>query len=239
MNAPVHRESFGVAGISAVQQDLDGCGSGWTIEGLIDVLEPMVMPLRRARIIEVIAARVDAVTVVLDAPHDPHNGAAILRTCDAFGVHQEHVVRRLEPFLFAHAVALGAERWVDVHMYDTAEAAVSSLLDKQYLVVVARPDGELAPADLAMLQRVALVVGNERDGVSDPFIRAATRTVRVPMRGFVESLNVSVSAAILLHAATADRAGDLPKLRQRELYASGLLRSVSRVREILANLTPR
>jgi tRNA (guanosine-2'-O-)-methyltransferase len=94
------------------------------------------------------------------------------------------------------------------------------------------------PTDLTSFEQLALIMGNERDGVGAEFLHAASHRVRVPMRGFVESLNLSVSTAILLHAAMTNRKGDLPESRRREIYARGLMRSVVRVRDVLANLNP-
>jgi tRNA (guanosine-2'-O-)-methyltransferase len=85
---------------------------------------------------------------------------------------------------------------------------------------------------------MCLVLGNEHDGICDQLEAAAQCSVRIPMRGFVESLNVSVSAAILLHAATEGRAGDLEPSRRRALYAQGLYRTVNRAEEILAAVAP-
>src|SRR5262245_41667273 len=85
-------------------------------ETAIAILEPLVTDERRARLQEVIARRLDSVTVVMDAPHDPHNGGAVVRSCDAFGVQRLHVIERYEPFLVATSVAKGSEKWVDVHL---------------------------------------------------------------------------------------------------------------------------
>jgi len=235
----VRRESDGVADISAAQRDDSFLAPGWSAEGLIEVLEPLVVEGRRARILEVIAGRTDNVTVAMDAPHDPHNGAAVLRTCDAFGVQQVHVVEVVEPFLLVRKVSLGTERWVDVHRHATHQAAIARLASTGHKLVAACANGELIPGDLARLERFALIMGNERDGVSGAFMQAAVHTVRIPMRGFVESLNMSVSTAILLCAAMADRKGDLTEPRRREIYARGLVRSVVRVRDVLASLSPR
>ncbi|HEX6765678.1 MAG TPA: TrmH family RNA methyltransferase, partial [Polyangiaceae bacterium] len=83
------------------------------------------------------------------------------------------------------------------------------------------------------------VMGNEHDGIRESLENAATRTVRVPMRGFVESLNLSVAAALLLAAATKGREGDLSPEERTTLYATGLFRSVPRAGEILSASTPR
>lgn len=236
---PVRRESDGVVDISAAHRDDNPWVNNWSTEGLISVLEPLVVEQRRARIMQVVEGRTDNVTVAMDAPHDPHNGAAVLRTCDAFGVQQVHVVERIEPFLLVRKISLGTERWVEVHRHATQEAAIARLQSQDYAIVAACANGGLLPADLAGIERFALVMGNERDGVGEAFLRAASHRVKIPMRGFVESLNMSVSTAILLHASLADRKGDLSESRRREIYARGLVQSVVRVRDVLANLKPR
>jgi tRNA (guanosine-2'-O-)-methyltransferase len=189
--------------------------------------------VRRARLKAVIEQRLTSVTVLFDAPHDPHNGAAVLRSCEAFGVSTLHVVEAREAFLVAASVARSAEKWVDVARYETSQAAIGRVRSEGMDLVAARADGELLPSDLASLPRVALVLGNERDGISDPLIAACNRSVRVPMRGFVESLNVSVTAAILLAAATANRPGDLDAGSRRRLYARGLYFSVPHAEDVL------
>ena len=88
-------------------------GPDWSVEAVIATLEPLVVEPRRSRIRSVVAERLGSVVVLMDAPHDPHNGAAVLRSCDAFGVQQLHVVPRNEPFQAAGAVAKGTERWVE------------------------------------------------------------------------------------------------------------------------------
>jgi tRNA (guanosine-2'-O-)-methyltransferase len=236
----VRRESEGVVpASSAAQWDDMPWTRGWTTEGLICVLEPLVIEQRRARLWQLVAGRTDNVTVAMDAPHDPHNGAAVMRTCDAFGVQQLHVVEAIEPFLLARKVSLGTERWIDVHRHATYASAITRLRCEGYTLVAACMDGELVPGDLTRIERFALVMGNEKVGVSHEFLAASHKRVRIPMRGFVESLNLSVATAILLHSALEQRTGDLPEARQRELYARGLARSVVRIREVLGCLEPR
>jgi tRNA (guanosine-2'-O-)-methyltransferase len=200
---------------------------------VLDLLEPLVSPTRRARLQAIIDQRLASVTVMFDAPHDPHNGAAVLRSCEAFGVSTLHVVEAREAFLVATSVARSAEKWVDVRRHKTSRAAIDAVHGEGMDLVAARTDGQLLPSDLWHIPRVALVLGNERDGISDPLVAACTRSVRVPMRGFVESLNVSVTAAILLAAATANRPGDLDAASRRRLYARGLYFSVPRAEDVL------
>ncbi len=203
-------------------------------EAIGRTLEEFVTPERRARLRSVFDARLDAVTVLMDAPHDPHNGAAVIRSCDAFGVHRLHVVERVEGFLASNTVARGSERWVDVTAYPRAGEAIARLRAGGHELVATDAAGELVPEDLARIPRLALVLGNERDGIHDELRAACERSVRIPMRGFAESLNVSVTAAILLQRATAGRPGDLGALERTRLYARALILTVPHAAEILA-----
>ena len=201
---------------------------------VIGALEALVTPERAARLQGVFASRLDSVTVVMDAPHDPHNGAAVIRSCDAFGVQRLHIVERLEEFLAANTVARGSERWVDVRTYADVPAAVTALTASGHELVATHPDGDLVPQDLAGVPRVALVLGNERTGIVDQLRAACRHSVRIPMRGFAESLNVSVTAAILLQHATSGRPGDVSDDERARLYARALVLTVPRAPEILA-----
>lgn len=212
---------------------------GWTSDGVVAVLEPLTEERRRARLSAVIGERVGSVTLLMDAPQDPHNAAAALRSADAFGLPELHVVPREEPFEFGRKVSQGTERWVEVVLHESPSTAVTALRARGYTLVSTHPEGALTPEDLPRIERLCLVVGNETDGISQALASAADTSVRVPMRGFVESLNLSVAAALLLRAATLGRAGDLSSAERRRLYAAYLQRSVPRADEILAALGPR
>jgi len=202
-------------------------------ERVIRVLEPLVFDRRRERLLAVIDSRLASVTVLFDAPHDPFNGAAVVRSCEAFGVQTVHVVERTECFLAASSVARGAQKWVDVVRHRSSRGAIDALRASGMALVGAHPAGELLPEDLAQIPRLALVLGNERDGITAELEAACTHRVRVPMRGFVDSLNVSVTAAILLDRAVRARKGDLSERERRRLYARGLYFSVQKAESVL------
>jgi tRNA (guanosine-2'-O-)-methyltransferase len=230
----MRRSSVGVKGRNQLIPALIAEVERLDPQRVIATLEPFVNERRRARIQQVIAARLASVSVLFDAPYDPHNGAAVMRSCDAFGVQYLHVVEREKTFLWAETVTRGADKWVDVIGHVGAPSALAAVNSAGYTLVAAHPDGDLSPADLAPLGRIALVLGNEHDGIAADLLAGCTQRVRVPMRGFVESLNVSVTAAILLQAATANRAGDLPQEERARLYARGLYLSYAKAAEALA-----
>ncbi len=205
-------------------------------ERVVSLLEPLVLDRRAEKLRSTLSRRLASVQVLFDAPHDPHNGAAVVRSCEAFGVQFVNVVERKEKFLLAPSVARGSEKWVDLRIWKSSDEAIAAMKKDGLELVAAHPDGELEPADLASIPRLGLVLGNERDGIADDLLAACTRRVRVPMRGFVESLNVSVSAAILLSAATAKRPGDLSREEFMRIYARGLYFTVERADDVLRDL---
>ncbi|HEX7663795.1 MAG TPA: RNA methyltransferase [Polyangiaceae bacterium] len=202
-------------------------------ERVIQLLEPLVVDRRRERLLEVIGKRLASIEVIFESPHDPHNGAAVIRSCEAFGVQKLNVVETREPFLASASVAKGSLKWVDIARHPNAASAIAAAEASGHELIATHPEGDLLPADLCKIPRFSLILGNERDGIGDALRAAAKRSVRVPMRGFVESLNVSVTASILLSHATEARPGDLPEADRRRLYARGLYLSVVRAEEIV------
>lgn len=200
-------------------------------DALIEALTPHVTEARLARMTKVFDDRVGSVAVLMDAPYDPHNGSAVMRTLDAFGVQDLHVLERQAPFLAHASVSRGSQKWVDIHTYPTPAPALVAL--EGFELVATHPEGELQPEDLGAIPRLCLVMGNEHSGIAEDVQARCRRTVRVPMRGFAESLNVSVTAAILLHGAVHARAGDLSPERKARLLARGLLTTVDRAAEVL------
>lgn len=200
---------------------------------VISVLESYASEARRERLIDVFSRRINSVTLVLDALHDPHNGAALLRTSDAMGLTRVHVIERKESFLAHAGVARGTHKWVEVVAHKAAADCVQMLKASGHTLVATHPAGDLVPEDLAKLPRVALVMGNEHEGIGKDLRDACEHAVRVPMRGFAESLNVSVCGGILTAFAASGRSGDLDPEERRRLYARGLAVSVPHAADIL------
>jgi tRNA (guanosine-2'-O-)-methyltransferase len=123
---------------------------------------------------------------------------------------------------------------MDVTCHASPLSAIAWAREAGMPLVAAHPEGGIEPEELADWPRLALVVGNEHEGIGPELAAACQARVSVPMRGFVESLNVSVTAAILLHAAVRGRPGDTDLTTRRRLYARGLYLSVDHAEDILA-----
>jgi tRNA (guanosine-2'-O-)-methyltransferase len=193
---------------------------------VIEALGPMLTERRRARIAAVVAGRTRAVVPVLEDLADPHNASAVMRSADAFGVQEIHVIEPGRRFAAARGVARGTHRWLDIVRHPDAGACVAALRSRGYAIYVAAMDGEATPEDLRAHQRVAVVLGNEHRGASPEMRALVDGTYQIPMAGFVESLNVSVAAAITLYVTTRGRHGDLSPDEQAVLEARFLMSSV-------------
>ncbi len=207
-------------------------------EDVIAALAPMVSAERMERIDAVVGARIGSVVPVLEEMADPHNGAAVLRTADALGIHEIHVIESRNRFLVSRGVARGTAHWLDLHRHRDGRACIDGLRARDFRVLVASAEGAIGPDELARIPRVAVIFGNEHTGVSPSLRGRVDGVYRIPMRGFVESLNVSVAAAITLWAATRERPGDLAAATRAALRARFMMESVRDadlvVREILA-----
>lgn len=203
-------------------------------EQVIAALRGTVTPERLQRIEEVVEGRTDDLVIVLDRIADPHNSSAVLRSADAFGVQNVHAIVGAHGFRASRGVSKGTHRWLDVTRYETAEACARRLKSDGYRIYVAAMDGETTPKALQEERRLAVVFGNEHRGVSSEMRALADGTFSIPMRGFVESLNISVAAAIALQTLASDGRRRLEPARQRELLARFLMNSVKNADEIIA-----
>jgi tRNA (guanosine-2'-O-)-methyltransferase len=175
-------------------------------------LAPLLLDERRARIDAAAASRLGGLRVVIENLHDPHNGAAVLRSAEAFGVQQVEVIESTEPFRYSSTVTQGCEKWLDVVRHKTLEAALAGLRAAGLALYAAVPGAAVALDDLDFSRPAAVMVGNEHDGLTAEAIAAADVRFGIPMYGLTQSLNLSVATALIVERATA--------LRRRALGAA-------------------
>lgn len=146
-------------------------------------------------------------TVVTDNVLKPHNVSAIMRTCDAVGVHAFHAIMRTDKGYRARSgIAMGSDKWLDVHVYDNAEETVRQLQKQGFSVVaVHKSDRSADFREIDYCRKTAVLFGAELFGVSDAAAALADNHVSIPMQGMVESFNVSVAAAVVLVEAQRQR----------------------------------
>lgn len=180
---------------------------------------------REARIDQVLGRRQPGLTVVLEDVHDPHNAAAVLRSCDATGVLEIHTVHEHEPAPGkrpSRATSSSAAKWVPVIRHDDIVGCYATLRKRgMQIVATALTDESVDLYDVDFTRPTAIVMGNEHRGLTTAAIAGADVTVRIPMSGMVESLNISVATAVTLFEAFRQRrvAGlyDEPQLSENEL----------------------
>lgn len=171
----------------------------------IEILRPFVSPRRWDRMHTVLEARTRYITVVVEDIFQPHNASAVLRSCDAFGIQDVHIVENRNRYQINPGVELGTSQWLTLHRYRGEQATkecIAALRRSGYRIAATTPHQDAATPDDFPLEPgpVALLFGTEKEGLTETALDAADEFLRIPMTGFVESLNISVSAAISLHA---------------------------------------
>ena len=158
---------------------------------------------------EVLEQRHDDFVVVLENVHDPHNASAILRSCDAFGVGRVALVYTNQVFPeISRGVAAQVEKWLQIERYDTVEACIDALHRDQLKVYATRLTDEANDyLTVDWREPSAIVLGNEHAGCSEAMLTQCDGSVIIPMRGFAQSLNVSVAAAVILAESARQRRG--------------------------------
>jgi len=156
---------------------------------------------------KIIQNRTKYITVVLEDIFQPHNASAVLRTCDCFGIQDVHIIENKYQYEVNPDVALGASKWLTLNKYNRKEnntiSAFNSLKKKGYKIVATSPHGDDCLLDeLPLDQKTALVFGTELNGLSHQAMAHADAFVKIPMYGFTESFNISVSASIILFHLT-------------------------------------
>ncbi len=175
---------------------------------LLDHLETYLTENRKERFDNVLSQRTKYYTVATEDVYQLHNTSAVIRSCDVFGIQEVNIVEEQNSKDIDREIAMGAQKWVDLNRYDTVVDCISDLKQKGYQIVATTPhanDCDLHEFDIT--KKSCFFFGRETEGLSKEVLDAADCYLKIPMVGFTESLNISVSAAIILQYVTS-------KLRQ-------------------------
>ncbi len=176
-------------------------------QGLYDYLIGLLTPERLAGFERVLSLRTRFLTLAFEDLYHQRNISACIRSCDCFGVQDVHVIEGETRFKPNSQIALGAANWVTVKRYHGSEDPTRDCIDQLrasgFRIVATSPRvGHQSVRDLPLSEKTAIFFGTEKHGLSDQVFENADECVRIPMSGFTESFNISVSAAIVLYELT-------------------------------------
>ena len=178
-----------------------------TKKKLLEFLSTYISENKKQLFDKIIEYRTRHITVVLEDIYQPHNASAVLRSSDCFGIQDVHIIENRNTYEVNPDVALGSSKWLTLikhnRLNNNTLDAFETLRKQGYRIVATTPhNNDHSLDDLEINSKTALVFGNELEGLSDIALKNADDFVKIPMYGFTESFNISVSAAIIFHHLT-------------------------------------
>lgn len=171
---------------------------------LLEYLESHLTENRRVRFKKVLAQRTKHFTVATEDVYQLHNTSAVIRSCDVFGIQEVNIVEEVNSKRIDREIAMGAQKWVDLNRYHTTKSCIKDLKSKGYQIVATSPHAEDCDLiDFDITKPSCFFFGRETEGLSQNVLDEADCFLKIPMVGFTESLNISVSAAIILQHVTS------------------------------------
>lgn len=170
-------------------------------------IEPFVSDHKKELFNTVLNNRTRHITVAIEDIYQSHNASAVLRSCDCFGVQDVHIIENKNEYNVNPDVALGSSKWLTMEKYNQKEHntldCINTLKSKGYIVVATSPHkDDILLDELPIDKPIALLFGTEGDGLTDIALENADVHMKIPMYGFTESFNISVSAAMCIHTLT-------------------------------------
>tara|TARA_R110002051_G_scaffold219146_1_gene282985 strand:+ start:2959 stop:3615 length:657 start_codon:yes stop_codon:yes gene_type:complete len=171
---------------------------------LLNYLEGFITEERKKRFLEVLKERTKQLTVAVEDVYQMHNASAVVRSCDIFGIQEAHIIESKYGKRLDKDIAMGSQKWVDVIRYKNTNECIETLKNKGYTIIATTPNNDSCFLDDFKIDgKTALFFGTEKKGLSEEVLNKADGFLKIPMTGFTESLNISVSAAIILHSLTS------------------------------------
>ncbi|MFD2551014.1 TrmH family RNA methyltransferase [Bizionia sediminis] len=170
---------------------------------LLNYLEGFLTTHRREKFLQVLAGRTKHFTVATEDVYQLHNTSAVIRSCDVFGIQNVHIVEERNSKRIDREIAMGAQKWVDLKRHHRVKDAIKHIKQEGYQIIATTPhtnDCDLHDFDIT--KKSCFFFGRETEGLSEDVLETADGFLKIPMVGFTESLNISVSAAIILQHVT-------------------------------------
>lgn len=169
----------------------------------LSFLENIITDNRKEKFLKVLKDRTQHFTIAVEDVFQMHNASAVMRSCEVFGIQELHVIEERYGKRIDKEIAMGAQKWVDISTYDSVTNCIDTLKDRGYQIIATTPhENDCLLEDFDISKPSALFFGTERDGLSEEILRRADGFLKIPMVGFTESLNISVSAAIIIQNLT-------------------------------------
>ncbi|HAI18811.1 MAG TPA: rRNA methyltransferase, partial [Xanthomarina gelatinilytica] len=170
---------------------------------LLAYLESYLTENRRQRFDKVLEERTKHFTVATEDVYQLHNTSAVIRSCDVFGIQEVHIVEERNSKRIDREIAMGAQKWVDLNRFHSVKTCIQDLKQKGYQIVATSPHANNCLLhEFDVTKKSCFFFGRETEGLSQEVIGQADTFLKIPMYGFTESLNISVSAAIVLQHVT-------------------------------------
>lgn len=171
---------------------------------LLEHLEGYLTENRKTRFHNVLSQRTKHFTVAIEDVYQLHNTSAVIRSCDVFGIQDVHIVEEINSKRIDREIAMGAQKWVDLNRYNSVNSCLDNLKEQGYQIVATTPHkNDSLLQDFDVSKKSCFFFGRETEGLSQTVLEQADCFLKIPMSGFTESLNISVSAAIILQDVTA------------------------------------
>ncbi|WP_348825361.1 TrmH family RNA methyltransferase [Flavobacterium aestuarii] len=169
----------------------------------LNYLEGFLTNNRKENFLKVLKNRTKHFTIAVEDVFQMHNASAVMRSCEVFGIQELHVIEERFGKRMDKQIAMGAQKWVDISAYDSAVSCIDMLKNKGYQIIATTPHtNDCLLEDFDISKPSALFFGTEKEGLSEEIMQKADGFVKIPMVGFTESLNISVSAAIIIQNLT-------------------------------------
>jgi tRNA (guanosine-2'-O-)-methyltransferase len=201
----------------------------------LNFLENILTENRKTKFLKILQNRTKHFTVVVEDVFQMHNASAVMRSCEVFGIQELNVIEQRYGKRIDKEIAMGAQKWVDINTFDSISHCVETLKNKGYQIIATTPhENDCLMDDFDISRPSALFFGTERDGLSEEILQKADGFLKIPMVGFTESLNISVSAAIIIQNLTNRlRKSDIDwHLSEEEILAKRLTWAKKSIKDI-------